>query len=229
MPLVIGLISWNRKARLITIFLLTIFLALTLSYWVHPHYAAPATIVFIAIVVTGLRRIYTLRSLPDALRITFVVAMAASPVFAAGSDLLNLLVRQRTSDFALGVFPKRTFIQTGYTTLPEAWPIHRQRILNQLAQTKRKHLILVRYRSGHDLNDEWVYNEPDIDRAPVVWAREWNPEEDARLIKYFRDREVWLLEADRFPYRLQPYSRPHQKNIASCSELLIGQPASEKK
>jgi hypothetical protein len=39
----------------------------------------------------------------------------------------------------------------------------------------------------------------------VVWARETDPESDARLVNYFKDREVWLLNADSKPQRVQPY------------------------
>jgi hypothetical protein len=61
---------------------------------------------------------------------------------------------------------------------------------------------LVRYGENHDCYAEWVYNEADIDGAPVVWAREMDPTNDARIIRYFADRKIWLLEADAAPPRL---------------------------
>ena len=72
--------------------------------------------------------------------------------------------------------------------------------------------MFVRYDRFHDPGDEWVYNGADIDGSQVVWARELDPESNAKLMRYFSDRTVWLVEPDRRPPRLVPYrtapSRP---------------------
>jgi hypothetical protein len=73
---------------------------------------------------------------------------------------------------------------------------------------KGRHLIIVRYGPEHDPYQEWVYNEADIDSSKVVWAREMNPAEDQKLIEYFKDRQIWLLNVgnDEWPPKLLPYS-----------------------
>jgi hypothetical protein len=63
----------------------------------------------------------------------------------------------------------------------------------------------VRYTPEHNSFEEWVYNEPDIDAAKVVWARELSVTENESLLKYFKDRRVWLLEADAHPSQLSQY------------------------
>ena len=48
----------------------------------------------------------------------------------------------------------------------------------ELANSGGRRLIIVRYGLQHSPLEEWVYNDADIDRSSVVWAREMNPTED---------------------------------------------------
>jgi hypothetical protein len=50
-----------------------------------------------------------------------------------------------------------------------------------------------------------VYNQADIDGARVVWAHELSPESNQRLLAYFINRRVWLVEPDLDPPTLVPY------------------------
>jgi len=55
---------------------------------------------------------------------------------------------------------------------------------------------------------EWVYNGADIDDQKVVWAQDMGPAENEELIRYYKHRDVWLLEADDQPPKLDPYVDP---------------------
>ena len=73
---------------------------------------------------------------------------------------------------------------------------------------------MVRYQENHNLHDEWVYNGAEIDTAKVLWARELEPVQNARLFAYFRDRQIWLVEPDTDNTKLIPYQQqapPAQK------------------
>jgi len=69
-----------------------------------------------------------------------------------------------------------------------------------------RHLIIVRYQPDHSGLQEWVYNEADIDNAKVVWVRDMGPHSNEELISYFKDRRVWLIDADEKPPQLVPYA-----------------------
>jgi hypothetical protein len=70
-----------------------------------------------------------------------------------------------------------------------------------------RQLIIVRYSSKHEIFNEWVYNDADIDNSKLVWAREMSPAENAQLVDYFKDRRIWLLKADEHPPKLEPWRR----------------------
>ena len=78
-------------------------------------------------------------------------------------------------------------------------------MLKQLELSERRQLVIVRYAPGRDPFEEWVYNDADLDNSKVVWARGMTFEENQELIHYFKDRQVWLLEADQKPPKLSPY------------------------
>ncbi|MGP8195635.1 MAG: hypothetical protein ACLQSW_08290, partial [Syntrophobacteraceae bacterium] len=75
-----------------------------------------------------------------------------------------------------------------------------------LNQSEGNHLVIVRYDPALLHPDEWIFNRADIDSAKVVWAREIDPRSNTKLIEYFKDRHIWLLEPDKVPRRLAPYT-----------------------
>ena len=83
---------------------------------------------------------------------------------------------------------------------PPASSVVRQQMLREPG----KNLVIVRYGAQHSPENEWVYNTADIDAAPFVWAREMT--DNSKLLDYFHDRRVWLLEADAATPRLVPYA-----------------------
>ena len=75
----------------------------------------------------------------------------------------------------------------------------------QLASLPGEHLVLVRYSKDHNVGEEYVYNEADIDRAKTVWAREIPGMDLSPLLNYFRNRDVWLYEPDEDDGTVTPY------------------------
>jgi hypothetical protein len=85
-------------------------------------------------------------------------------------------------------------------------------------------LVIVRYKPGHNLDDEWVYNAANIDAAKIVWARDMGAVENQDLIQYFAARRVWLLDADDHPPRLSPYPTEVPLATASSGGAIRGTP-----
>ena len=83
-------------------------------------------------------------------------------------------------------------------------PQGRIAINRQLADAPGRHLVFVRYFASHRY-DEWIHNAADIDGARDIWALDLGPDEDAKLMRYYPDRTVWLMEPDALPPRLVRY------------------------
>lgn len=184
---------WTRFALLTCVVEL---IALLLTTGGLSHYVAPITGLLLVLAVQALRQLRLGRWRGQMLGRAYVRALAAS--------YLVLLV--------LSVFIERR-------ATADARHEQRASILRQLSTGPAKHLVLVRYEPKPlGLNhEEWVYNGADIDGAPVVWAREMGPREDAALVEYFHDRTVWRVDADASPPRLEPYSPPASEH-SSCTD-----------
>jgi 4-amino-4-deoxy-L-arabinose transferase-like glycosyltransferase len=149
---------------------------LMFSSWYNIHYAAPGIPLLILLIVQGLR---ALRACQKRGRLLVLVILTGA-ISLSVSGIAFLLRSQ-----------------------PNRFQRQRTALTRQLLATGPPHLVFVRYAPGHDPDNEWVFNAADIDRAPIVWARELP--DNQPLLDYFRDRQVWLWEPDPEPPRLTPY------------------------
>ena len=159
-----------------------------------PHYIAAFACLLGLVAVTGLERMsrLTIRGWP------------------AGREAARLLLLLSTAHFAF--WYGAHVIDQGSVIQYETWdainhgdPQGRAAIQNRLAQAPGKQLVFVRYWPQHIFQNEWVYNEADIDSARVVWARDLGATENENLRRYFSGRTVWLLEPDARPPHLATY------------------------
>jgi hypothetical protein len=118
--------------------------------------------------------------------------------------MAGLRVLAEPMHFAPGEFPPSNWNFTWFG--PRHWGVERAETEANLEQQSGEQLVIVRYFPGHEPMDEWVYNWPDIDHSKVVWARDMGAEENLKLIQYYRDRAVWLVEPDARPVRVSPYA-----------------------
>jgi len=189
----IPFLFFDHKMRLPgVIFLLTAagFLALI---WSFPHYAAPVTCVVVLLLVQLIRHLRFMRLA----RRPIGIALAWAAVILLVANV-SLRVSRHSCDplaWTCQGDPSRAIIANNYSRLPG------------------KHLIMVRYEEDHNLHDEWVYNGAEIDSAKVLWARELDAEQNAKLFAYFKDRQIWLVEPDLDDSEVVPYRPPEAKPV----------------
>jgi hypothetical protein len=193
----------NRKTRWALLISAGFLLAIAGQVWHNAHYAAPATGLVILIVIQGMRALRLWRPLNLSFGLSLVRVL---PVACAAMLVLQIAIPpHKNGPHASWRWP----LQEGVT---------RARVIERLRATGAKHLVFVRYSTSHDLGDEWVYNDADIDNAQVVWARELDPESNARLMKYFSGRQTWLLDPDDprpLPYADAPFRPMHFVQIGA--------------
>ncbi len=178
----------DRRTRLLLLCLGVTIGGLGLEVWFHPHNAAPLTGALFAIIVQAMRHLRFCRR---------------------GGQQSGLFLTRAVPLLCVAILP---FCAVARPNSPDSWHcgplsgnVERAGIEAQLAATPGRHLVLVRYRPGHEVHREWVYNRADIDGAKVVWAREMGAGQDDELLQYFRERQVWLMEPDEIPPRLSAY------------------------
>jgi hypothetical protein len=179
----------DRRMRFPLLVMGILVLGLSLETWILPHYAAPATCLVFLFVIQSMRHLRASRwqraGLGAALVRAVPMVLIAMIVFRSTAALLRLPVEP-------------------------PWPrgnLHRSRVLNELEQTPGLHVVIVRYGPEHVVDDEWVYNRADIDRAKVVWARDMGQAGNDELTHYFLNRQIWLLQPDVAPEEVTRFGR----------------------
>ena len=176
----------DKKMRLPVATLIIGMLGLFALIWSFPHYAAPFTAVGFALIVQSLRHVRTV----------YVVG------WPMGKWLSRISILLLTID-TVGLVAYRACDPMVWTCEGDT---RRAAIQNTLSHMPGKHLVIVRYKPGHPVHNEWVYNGAEIDGAKVLWARELGSDQNAKLLEYFRDRQYWLVKPDNSNVELIPYS-----------------------
>jgi hypothetical protein len=159
----------------------------------YPHYIAALTCLFVLVSVTGLQQLCRLPISTGREAAWMVLALCGAHfLFWYGLHLFD---------------PAQILQYETWDVLNHANPERRIAVNDALANAPGQQLVIVRYLSRHIFQDEWVYNEADIDSARVVWARDLGPDQDREILRYYPGRTVWLLEPDEQPPSLTPYPR----------------------
>ena len=200
LPYGLSLKDVSSNTRFLLVVCGTSLLAVLLPIYFSPHYAAPVTAAIYAVVLLAMRQVrqWEWRGKPAGL---FIVR--SIPTICI---ILLLLVPAAPS--------------LHISLPPHLWPSwctrglqmsDRAQVQSFLTKYDGKQVAIVRYEPRHDPAAEWVYNEADIDNSKVVWARDMGQPVNEELVRYFKDRRVWLLEPDE-EIKLSPYRRADESS-----------------
>jgi len=176
----------DRRTRFLLIQFAFCALGLLSVYYFEPHYAAPLTATIFALLIQAMRHLrrWEIKGRPVGIFLTRLVVLLA---LARVAVLVGEAARNPATPW---------------------WSLDRARIVKELDATLGRHLVIVHYEPDHFFDREWVYNGADIDGSKVVWAREIPGVNPEPLLEYFKDRKVWIVNADEQPARLQPFQKP---------------------
>jgi hypothetical protein len=184
-----------REFRFLWIVLTLVLFALGTNFYPYffPHYIAAVTCLFVLLAVLGLERLSGIRGGQQAAQLLVVIAIAHFAFWYgihafAGEQTLSSITQYETAD-----------------AINFGDPAGRIAINQKLVEAPGRHLVFVRYYAEHEYH-EWVHNSANIDGQRVIWALELNPEDNAKLERYYPGWTVWLLEPDATPPRLSPYT-----------------------
>jgi hypothetical protein len=184
-PVLMLLASLRQPGVLPGLCLMAVVLATSGLYtFFFPHYVAAYAGLFFVLIIRGLMQFsrISVRRAP--------VGPAAVLFLTVGALLMGLKIVPLKEMFGLA----------------EPIPNFRQQVSAHLASRGGRHTVFVRYGATHSFQDEWVYNDANVDAAPIVWLRSL-PSRDAEVTSYYRDREFWIVEVEENAVRLSPY--PH--------------------
>jgi hypothetical protein len=171
----------DRPSRFLLIVIGFFLVGLSLEGWAQIHYFGPVIGAACAVKMIALRRVSCITVAGKRIG----AAVASAIILCSGVYLIRHLSIQPPG--------------------PGTFASQRAQIEHDLESKPGSHVVIVRYSAEHNPIQEWVYNGADIDREKVVWARDISPQEDRRLLNYFKDRDIWLLEPDVSPVQLRPY------------------------
>jgi len=179
-------------------------LGIGIEAWrIMPHYAAPAVAALYILLMQGIRhwRVKNRRT--------------AGPIVAWGIPVICLVLL--VARIGAEVRPPSHYIHVGGNALWAFIPggiADRDRILHDLTLRSGRHLVVVHYQSRHDVLEEWVFNGANIDAQKVIWARDMGEAANQELLRYYKDRRIWIVDADAPKPRLISYTELHNLRAA---------------
>jgi hypothetical protein len=198
----------DHRIRFLVLCVLVLMAGQLVEVFLFPHYLAPFTAAFYAIGLQAMRhlRLWTPGDQPVGMtlaRLTVTLCIVLAGVRLCAEPL----------HLGLPVWPGAWASE--WYCLDSRSGTARAQVETRLEQMPGRQLVIVRYATDHNSLDEWVYNAADIDGSKVIWAREMDQAENLELIRYYKDRTVWMVEPDTKPARVSLYPLLTQEPLSA--------------
>jgi hypothetical protein len=159
-------------------------------YWVTPGESSLPNYLLLLIVTSLILMLWRFR-LGDAVKVgggaKFASSLVEFGLFVLVVWSISIQLRNKKPSELASQISERTAIEERLNKIPG------------------EHLVLVEYSNKHNVHQEYVYNDADIDRSKTVWARQIPGLDINPLLAYFRNRDIWVIEPDEVPIRFYPY------------------------
>jgi len=188
----------DRRIRFLVLCVLVLMAGMVAQVFFLSHYVAPFTAAFYAIGLQAMRHLRLWHPEGKPVGVTLVRMIVTLCFLMAG-----LRLYAGPLHLALPEWPAANWNFNWYG--PDNFGTERARAERDLDQLPGKQLAIIRYSSMHNPFDEWVYNAADIDGSKVVWAREMDTSANLELMRYYKDRKVWLVQPDSPMTKVTPY------------------------
>ena len=188
----------DRRIRFLAICVGVLTAGMLVEIFLIPHYMAPFTAAIYALGLQAMRHMRVFRPGDQPVGKAFLRFTAVALFVMCG---LRLYAQPLHLSFP--EWPSSTWNFSWYG--PDVFGKDRVDAARQLDGLPGRQIVIVRYSTDHNPQDEWVYNAANLDQSKVIWAREMSPANNRELFQYYKDRKVWLVQPDTHPVKISPY------------------------
>jgi hypothetical protein len=208
LPLIMGRrVLIDRRIRFLVVCVLVLTAGMVIEIFLLPHYLAPFTAAFYAIGLQAMRHLRLWRPEGQPVGLAMARLTVAFCFVLAGLRLYAGPLHLRLAEWPASEWSGRWYG-------PGHFGVERAQVEAGLEKLSGRQLVIVRYSPDHNPFDEWVYNAADIDNSKVIWARGMDSANDLELIHYYKDRKVWLMQPDKQPAEISPYTVSGLESVA---------------
>lgn len=188
----------QRRLRFILGGFILVIMIISMTCMAKPHYFSPYTCLAILMITLGLRTLswFKVHQIPLG-RIIIICALVFQLFF-------NIAAHFKPSS----EISKARILQSSPMDIEGL--LSREELTHKLLRLGGQHLVLVQYSKRHSIHNEWVYNGSNIDQSPIVWARSMGIVEDEKLLKYYKNRNIWHIEVSSYIPK-DPFDRVYFK------------------